>query len=341
MVRSAAVVALFPGVLAGSAPSALVAAWLRELDAAGRSAGTLRSHRWHALSTFAGLAHRRAADVEALDLASVMHAELVDYLAEYRHAPDRRYTVNARSARTERSDYTMSRRTATLRTFFAWAAAHSHIPADPAAGLPNPKIREHLPRAFEVRDALLLFEAARLSRSPERDTALVAVALGAGPRMAELAGMRLSDLLGRPPTHALVTGKGGRERRVPLTARAQVALEAYLPVRAARLDAWQEMSGALWLPERLRADRERGPVHLSRGGMGKVFDRLLTDAGLRSPGLRAHVLRGTAATALLRAGRSVREVQVLLGHAQIVTTARYLLVTDDDLASTVAANPLG
>lgn len=336
-----AVRALRPSALAGASPRALVEAWVRELDAAGRSPVTLAGHRWHALAVFTDLAAARGVDLDDLDLATVTHTELVDYLAAYRHAPDRRYTANARSARTERSDYTLARRAATLRTFFAWAAAHSHVPTNPAAGLPAPKIRTHLPRALEVDDALLLFQAAALSRFPERDTALVALALGAGPRLAELAGMRTADLLGRPPTHVLVTGKGGKERRVPLTARAQEALAAYLPVRAARLHSWGASSDALWLPDRLRDDREAGPPHLSRQGLGKVFDRLLTDAGVRSPGMRAHVLRGTAATALLRAGRSVREVQAVLGHSDLATTAKYLLVTDEDLAATVAANPLG
>ena len=78
-------------------------------------------------------------------------------------------------------------------------------------------------------------------------------------------------------------------------------------------------------------------------GVGAFITRPVHDQCviLRSPGLRAHVLRGTAATALLRAGRSVRDVQALLGHAQLATTAKYLLVTDDDLTATVAASPFG
>ena len=338
---TASVLSLRPSELAGAGPAVLVDAWLRELDAAGRSPKTLAGHRWHLRDTFTQIATASGRTLEDLDLGAVAHADLVDYLAGYRHAPDRRFSANTRSAGCERSDYTIARRTASLRTFFAWAAHHGHIATDPAAGLPAPKIREHLPRAFDVDDARLVFKAAALSRFPERDLALAAVTLGSGPRLAELAGMRLPDLLGKPPTHILVLGKGGRERRVPLTARAQAALAIYLPVRLERLERWGARSDYLWVPHRLLPHRVPGPVRLSRSGLADTFDRLLSDAGIRSPGLRAHVLRGTAATALLRAGRSVREVQALLGHAQLATTAKYLLVTDDDLVNTVAANPLG
>ena len=333
---TAAVLSLRQSHLAGANPLTLVDAWVRELDAAGRSPKTLAGHRWHLTDTFTQLATARNMTLDRLDVGALAHPDLVDYLAGYRHAPDRRFTVNTSSAGCERSDYTVARRTASLRTFFAWAAHHGHIPSDPAAGLPAPKIREHLPRAFDVDEARLVFKAAELSRFPERDLALAAVTLGSGPRLAELAGMRLPDLLGKPAAHILVLGKGGRERRVPLTSRAQDALTEYLPARAARLERWGLRSDYLWVPHRLLPHRVPGPVRLSRSGLADTFDRLLTDAGIRSPGLRAHVLRGTAATALLRAGRSVREVQALQGHVQLATTAKYLLVTDDDLADTVA-----
>jgi len=337
----AVVLALRPGPLAGASAVELVNAWIRELDAAGRSEKTLAGHRWHLIDAFTALATARGVGVAELDLAGLTHADLVDHLAAYRHAPDRRFVTNPAGAIMARSDYTIARRTASLRTFFAWAASQAHLPSDPAAGLALPRIREHLPRAFDVAGGSLVFAAAALSRFPARDLALVAVALGAGPRLAELAGMRLPDLMGRPPTHILVTGKGGRQRRVPLTGRAQSALAAYLPQRAERLTRWGLASDYLWIPGRLLLTRSRGPVHLSRDGLADTFERLLTDAGLRGPGLRAHVLRGTAATALLRAGRSVRDVQALLGHTQLATTAKYLLVTDDDLAATVAASPFG
>lgn len=337
----ASVVAIRPSRLAGAPATQLVEAWLRELDAAGRAPATLAGHRWHLTDTLTVLAADAGVPLERLNLTDLTHGHLVDYLATYRHSPDRRYTTDARSAPQERSDYTVARRAATLRAFFAWAARHAHLPADPAAGLPAPKIRGHLPRALEVADAQLLYTAAATSRFPERDTALVALALGSGPRLGEMAGMRLPDLTGRPPTHIRVVGKGGRQRRVPLTPRAQDALDAYLPARAARLDRWSMASDHLWVPHRLLPHRVPGPVRLSRTGLADTFDRLLDAAGLRAPGLRAHVLRGTAATALLRAGRSVREVQALLGHAELATTAKYLLVTEDDLAATVAANPLG
>lgn len=320
---------------------ALVDAWLAELDAAGRAALTVAGHRWHLLDTFAGVGGQLGVPVEHLDLSSVTRAQLVEALRSYRHAPDRRYTSRPRAAITERAEQTMDRRLSSVRAFFAWAARVGHLPVNPAADLPQPTRHAKLPRAFEVDDALRLYDTAATTRFPARDTALVAVALGAGPRLAEMVGMTIDDVLGRPPHQIRVLGKGGQERNVPLTGRGRDALEAYLPVRTERLRRWDLTSPFLWVPHRLLPDRVPGAPRLSREGMADTFDRLLTEAGLRAPGRRVHVLRGTTATALLRAGRSPREVQTLLGHTSLATTAKYLLVTGEDLANTVAANPLG
>lgn len=310
---STGVLLLRPSDLSGADPETLVAAWLREVDADGRSAATLRGHGWHIRDTLRQLSESRGRAVSDLDLASVTHEELVDLIAAYRHASDRRNTTNIHAARQERSDYSLVRRVSSVRAFFAWAAERGHLPYDPSSSLTRPKIRGHLPRVLEVEDAARIYEAAKLSRWPARDLALAAVALGAGPRLNELAGMKVEDLLGRPPTHIRVLGKGQKERRVPLTASARDAVAEYRVERDARLEAWQLASESLWLPGRLRTDRAPGPARLSRVGIAKVFDRLLTDAGVRAPGLRAHVLRGTAATAILKSGRSVRDIQAVLG----------------------------
>ena len=103
--------------------------------------------------------------------------------------------------------------------------------------------------------------------------------------------MRLPHLRGRPPTHITELGKGGRDRRLPLTPRARAAIGEYLPVRAEKLRAWGSTSYYLWILGRLLPKRMPGPVWLSRAGVGEPFDRLLTDAGIRAPGFRAHVLR--------------------------------------------------
>lgn len=226
------------------------------------------------------------------------------------------------------------------------AAAKLSLPnADRTALIAKMK-QPSLPKAFTEAEARAILAAALDGPWPERDVAVISVALGCVPRLVELAGMAVPDVLGEPPEVITVLGKGRKERRLVLNPLPSSALSTYLESRAERLRHHAIDGRALWLTCRPR--RHIGPsktvtwsTGLSRTGMADIIDRCLREAGVRCPGPRVHALRHTFATlALASRAYTTRELQEELGHASLATTGRYVKVTTDDLTRSAAAHPL-
>jgi site-specific recombinase XerD len=176
--------------------------------------------------------------------------------------------------------------------------------------------------------------------------ALINVALGCGPRLAELAGIQLDSIAGTPPTAITVLGKGSKERRLALNPLTGATLEEYLDERTDRLRRLAVKEDALWVAVRPRRTGRAGgnptwTIALTRHGIAEVISRCLEEAGLRRPGVRVHALRHTFATlALTSRAYTLRELQEAMGHESLATTGRYLKVTDDDLVRAATAHPL-
>ena len=133
-------------------------------------------------------------------------------------------------------------------------------------------------------------------------------------------GLRVSELVSLPlaavrrdPRVILVTGKGGKDRMVPLTEAARAALAAYLPVR----DHFGPPQAPFLFPSRGAAG------HLTRRRVGQLLDELAGRAGIAPTRVSPHVLRHAFATHLLAHGADLRSVQQMLGHADISTTEIY------------------
>ena len=141
-------------------------------------------------------------------------------------------------------------------------------------------------------------------------------------------GLRVSELVSLPATagrggrpFVAVTGKGGRERLVPLNDAAHRALAEY---RAARAALGREEGK--WL---FPADSAKG--HLTRQAFARELKAVAGHAGIDPQKLSPHVLRHAFATHLLSGGADLRAVQTLLGHADISTTQIYTHVLDERL----------
>jgi len=223
---------------------------------------------------------------------------------------------------------TLSKKIATLRSFYRFLVRRKVTRQNPAAVLRTPKSKRTLPRFLTVDDAVRVVEApaedaARDPRLVARDRAMLELLYGSGLRVSELAGLTLARVeRGRRTLRVL--GKGGKERVVPFGEPAADALEGYLSIRDQLRDpkSGEQHPEALFLGirgTRLTARQVQNVVH-RYGALG-------TGRG----DLHPHALRHTCATHLLDAGADLRSIQELLGHASLSTTQRYTHVTVDRL----------
>ena len=152
-------------------------------------------------------------------------------------------------------------------------------------------------------------------REGVRDRAMMSLAYACGLRVSELTGLRLADYDGRDPASLHVTGKGRRERILPLWKETRAAPEAWLRLRDPEGDA--------------TLFHNRSGRAMSRSGFEYILARHVVAAGKAEPGLlekrvTPHVLRHSCAMHTLQATGDVRKVSLWLGHASIQSTEIYL-----------------
>jgi integrase/recombinase XerC len=214
----------------------------------------------------------------------------------------------------------IARKAAALRRYFGWAMAAGIVAADPTIGLQVAGGSGRLPRVLDGRQVDHLLEAPSPEGEPQwrrlRDDAVLEILYGSGLRVAELCGLTLDEIA--LDQHAVtVWGKGGKQRRVPLSEPATVALSAWLRVRHEAVPA---EAGEIAFTN------ERGKPITPRD-VRRILDRRA------SAPTHPHALRHTFATHLLDGGADLRAVQELLGHSDVSTTQRYTHVSRDRLKS--------
>jgi integrase/recombinase XerD len=263
-------------------------------DGAGRTAGRLGS-----------------ADVTLLTKGDV--AGFVTHLATRQDAP-----LAPRS---------IARMLSSVRSFTAFTAAEGVLPLDPAASVTPPKAPMRLPKAITVDQMESLLQAVDGDDPVQlRDRALLELLYATGARISEAVGLSVDDITTLPDDDDVavvqVTGKGNKQRIVPLGSYARAALDAYL-VRARPVFAVRGTSTpALFLGAR--------GARLSRQSAWLVIQAAAERAHLASH-VSPHTFRHSFATHLLEGGADVRVVQELLGHASVATTQIYTMVTADML----------
>jgi len=221
-----------------------------------------------------------------------------------------------------------ARKTASLRSFFAYLARQSLLPRSPAVGLRSIKTERRLPK-FLRSDEIESLLAAPDAGTPLglRDRALLETLYASGMRAGELVMLNVADV-NYDEGVIRVIGKGNKERMTLLGRQAVFALERY--VRKGR-------------PELiLKADKDSGALFVNRyggrlsdRGVRKLFDRYCAVASTHLK-ITPHVLRHTFATHLLSNGADLRLIQELLGHASVATTQMYTHVTTERLQEVYA-----
>jgi len=219
---------------------------------------------------------------------------------------------------------TVGRKLSAVRAFFRFLHLEERIPSNPTRAIRAPKRERHLPGHLSRSGVEALFDLAE-TRAAEntlkgtRDLVILEVLYGSGLRLSELHDLDLEqlDLVGE---QVRVRGKGRKDRIVPLTKAAVVAVRRYEPRRREALssalasEASPDDRRALLLSSRGR--------RLSRRGIQEVVRTLLDRAG-DTEGLSVHSLRHTFATHLVDAGADLMAVKELLGHESLSTTQIY------------------
>jgi integrase/recombinase XerD len=204
-------------------------------------------------------------------------------------------------------------------------------PTDPTLLLESPRRAEPFPKALTIDQAIALVEAPDASTlKGRRDSALLEFLYATGARVSEAVGVDLGhvDLEDRV---VLVTGKGSKQRLVPIGGKAVTALSRWLPDRLSLLRRGQR-GDPMFL--NLRGRR------LSRQGIFDVVRANARRAGIEAGEVSPHVLRHSAATHMVEAGADLRTVQEILGHATISTTQIYTKVSPAHLVEIyVQAHP--
>lgn len=216
---------------------------------------------------------------------------------------------------------TIARRTAAVKSFYAYLRANGLIDCDPTDQLDAPRVDRFPPRAISAHQVDELLELPLRSATPEglRDKAMLELLYATGMRVSELVALDLADL-SLAATTVRCIGKGGRERVLPLSDAAATVLEEYLDIARPQLARGNSQPvQALFLNHRGK--------RLTRQGFWLILKSYAEDLGFDD--LTPHTLRHSFAVHMLDNGADLREVQERLGHASLSTTQIYTLLADE------------
>lgn len=235
----------------------------------------------------------------------------------------------------ELSGRSRARKLSALRSFCAWAQEYGLLEADPVPREVAAPRALYLPHALSEAEVLAVLNAILPPAGlpgPEalRDKAIIETLYASGMRVSELTGLSLLDLhLGEG--FALVTGKGAKQRLVPLGQYALEALQAYLSDARTALCPRAASYDAVFLTR-------RGPI--SRSQVFRLVQKYALLAGVTAH-VSPHTFRHSCASHMLAHGADLRLVQELLGHANLATTEIYTHIEKSRLRAVYdATHPL-
>jgi len=228
------------------------------------------------------------------------------------------------------SKATVGRRLYGLRSFWSYLLECGYTETDPVHEVPVPRREQKLPKYLPAEDLEKLLQAAQQSPSVPcafRNYAMMCTLVFTGMRRGELINLRTGDLaLGDGVVK--VRGKGSKERMIPLVGRAVDAIRDWLEFRP-------EECGHDFLFTTTHGNR----IHPSR--MQRIWRSIFERTDIEDDGVSLHTLRHSMATLLLQSGEaSLPEIQRILSHSRLDTTAIYLHVTDGEMREAVSAHPL-
>jgi len=213
-----------------------------------------------------------------------------------------------------------------IKAFYSYMTLENIIQINPAAQLESPKLSRRLPDTLSIYDINLLIEAIDLSKiEGTRNKAMLEVLYGCGLRVSELVNLKLSNFF--PDIELIkITGKGNKERLVPIGSSAIKYLTIYLEQSRVHTSIKKGNEDFIFL-------NKRG-AKLSRVMVFMIIKELAVKAGLKKK-ISPHTLRHSFATHLIEGGADLRAVQEMLGHESITTTEIYTHLDRDYLRDTI------
>ncbi len=240
------------------------------------------------LEDFLLFTDKKAGDIDNLDIRS--------FLASLYHKKLKKSSI--------------SRKLATIRSFFNYLQKEGLVKKNPARLVASPKVQRTLPRFLTVDEAFALMDSPKGDIfQTARDKAILELLYSSGVRVSELTALDINDF-DIKESLVRVKGKGKKERILPIGSKSIEAIKNYLPERI----LLKKKSQALFL-------NNRGG-RLTQRSIRRIVDkygRMIAIKGNISP----HALRHTFATHLLHGGADLRSIQELLGHSSLSTTQKY------------------
>lgn len=202
-----------------------------------------------------------------------------------------------------------------IKSFFKFLLIDEYIPTDPSEFLESPKIGRHLPDVLTVEEIDRIVKCIDLSQ-PEghRNKAMIETMYSCGLRVSELCGLKMNDLY-MEEGFLRVTGKGSKQRLVPMSPTAIKEITTYIDGTRKYIDIKPGYESFLFLSIR------RGKP-ISRVMVFDIVKKLVQEAGVNKS-VSPHTFRHSFATHLLEGGANLRAIQCMLGHEKIATTEIY------------------
>ncbi|WP_455090371.1 site-specific tyrosine recombinase XerD [Parascardovia denticolens] len=235
------------------------------------------------------------------------------------------------------SSRSIARRLASIHEYHRFLTSRGMAQADVSQGVKPPKAASVLPDVLTIEEVRRLLEKTSNERDTDpvvlRDRALLEFLYATGARVSEAVGANLTDV-DLDDHFARLTGKGNKQRLVPLGSYACQAMERYLDGPRAQLQAKAAKGAevnAIFLNKRGK--------RLSRQSVWEIVQKAADRAGITKE-VHPHTLRHSCATHLIQGGADVRMVQELLGHASVTTTQIYTHISPQTLIeSYMGAHP--
>lgn len=222
--------------------------------------------------------------------------------------------------------HTIARRISSIHEWHRFMLSNSYVQVDVSKSVKSPKLAEHLPDVLSIEEVNRVIDAASNFGSQDaislRDCALLEFLYATGARISEAVGVKFEDF-DLDESVVKLTGKGSKQRLVPIGGCAIRALRKYLeksrPILASR--SKHELSIIFLNKRGNQLSRQSAWLIVSEAGERAKLSRQL----------HPHTLRHSLATHLIAGGADVRTVQELLGHASVTTTQIYTHISPDAL----------